>query len=75
VFNQVWIAKVLEAGRKLLHDPSSQFHLPQQQRAGIGRQAATVKPAHDFAVLKGLKFKSLLATLCHDKAARAFQFS
>jgi hypothetical protein len=67
VLGQPGRAEIGEAAGQAPQEPHPAIHLPEQERAGIRGQRASVKTGQHRAAKMSCKLEAGLSTLCHSK--------
>ena len=75
VLNQLWAARVTEAGREAIDEADRPVSRAKQHRAGIRSDASAVKSRHHRTSFNGYKSKQIRDTLCLHQGARRIQLS
>jgi hypothetical protein len=75
VLNQLWAARVTEAGREAIDEADRPVRRPKQQRPGVRSDASPVESRHHRTPFDGFKSKQIRDTPCLHRGAPRIQLS
>ena len=75
VLDQLWAAKVAEAGREAIDEADRPVGRAKQHRAGIRSDASAVESGHHRTSFHGYKSKQIRDTVCLHRGAPRIQLS